>query len=64
MKGTLTPREKLKVAFGYFIQGLSQQDLAVQYEVNHGRINEAVKEIGAPLELTEPGYKDNGENPI
>jgi DNA-binding transcriptional regulator LsrR (DeoR family) len=51
MKATLTPREKLKVAFGYFIQGLSQQDLAVQYEVNHGRINEAVTDDDAPLVL-------------
>jgi hypothetical protein len=63
MNGALTPRDRLKVAFGFFILEISQQDLAVLFEVNIGRVNEAVKEIGSRLGLTEVGYKDNAETP-
>lgn len=56
-KTSLTPRDKLKVAFGHLIQGIPQQDLAMQYEVNLGRVNEAVRLVGSALGLTDAGYK-------
>ena len=44
-KTELTPREKLKVAYFYFIRGVAQHVLADMFEVNAGRINEAVNAV-------------------
>lgn len=44
-KGALTPREKLKVAYAYVIMGISQHDLAALFEVNQGRVAEAVRDV-------------------
>jgi hypothetical protein len=63
-KTTLTPEEKIRAAAAKVIYGTSDAEIALILGVsNHGRVNEALKEILAPLKLTEPGYKqrDNGE---
>jgi len=44
-KTSLSPREKLKVGYLYLIRGVPQQVLADIYEVNQGRINEAIDEV-------------------
>ena len=41
----LTPRERLKAAFLYEIEGIAQHTLAVAFEVNQGRIAEAVAQV-------------------
>lgn len=41
-KTALTPREKLKAAYLYEIRGIEQHVLADIFEVNVGRINEAI----------------------
>lgn len=57
----LSPHDKIKIAFMYYVRGMTQQDLAVIYECNHGRINEACKQVGSAVGLTEPGYKQRTE---
>ncbi|PWT73728.1 MAG: hypothetical protein C5B60_07810 [Chloroflexi bacterium] len=44
-KTALTPREKLKVAYFYLVRGIAQQELADIFEVNQGRINEAIDDV-------------------
>lgn len=44
-KASLTPREKIKVAYAYEIMGISQHDLAALFEVNQGRVAEAIRAI-------------------
>lgn len=48
-KGFLTPREKLKVAYAYEIMGIAQHDLAALFEVNQGRVAEAIKAVMAAV---------------
>ncbi len=40
-KTDLTPVERLCVAYLHYARGIEQQDLAVAYNVNGGRISEA-----------------------
>jgi len=51
-KTDLTVEERIKCAYLHYVRGVSQQDLAVAYEVNHGRVTEACLAIalaaGAP----------------
>lgn len=44
-KAALTPQERIKAAYLHYIRGVTQQDLAVAFEVNIGRVNEACKAI-------------------
>ena len=54
----LTPEQKIIVAYMHHIRGVTQQDLAAIYCINHGRINEACMAIGHAAGLTGPGYKE------
>jgi hypothetical protein len=45
VKTQLTPAEKLKVAYFYLVRGVAQQVLADMFEVNQGRINEAISRV-------------------
>ena len=40
-KTALTCNEKLTVAYLHYVRGVEQQDLAVAFAVNMGRVNEA-----------------------
>lgn len=44
-KTSLTPEEKIKAAYLHMIRGWDQQDIAIAFEVNIGRVNEAVSKI-------------------
>lgn len=44
-KANLTPGERIKVAYFYTFKGINQADLADVFNVNQGRINEAIKSI-------------------
>jgi hypothetical protein len=41
-KTALTPAERIKCAYLHLVRGIAQHDLAVAFEVNMGRVNEAV----------------------
>lgn len=45
MKTALTPRERIKVAYFYVCKNIPQATLADMFDVNAGRINEAIKAI-------------------
>jgi hypothetical protein len=62
-KTALTPEEKIRAAAAKVIYGTTDAEIALILGVsNHGRVNEGLKEIMAPLNLTDPGYKQrNGE---
>ena len=49
-KASLTPREKLKVAHAHLIFGVSQHTLAGLFEVNPGRISEAIMDVKSVLD--------------
>ena len=53
-KTALTPREKLKVAYFHEIEGINQHVLAALFEVNIGRINEAILPIRRAAGLGQP----------
>ena len=44
-KTQLTPREKLKVAYFHDVRGVAQHVLADMFEVNSGRIAEAIAKV-------------------
>jgi len=44
-KRTLTIREKIKVVHAYEIMGIAQHDLAALFEVNQGRVAEAIQDV-------------------
>jgi hypothetical protein len=55
----LTPEQKIIAAYCHFILGVRQSDIAVAMGgLNQGRINEACREVGAAVGITEPGYKE------
>ena len=57
-KTKLTPEEKLRAAAAKIMYGTTDAEIALILGVsNHGRVNEAIKEVLAPLGLTSPGYK-------
>jgi len=58
VKTALTPEEKIRAAAAKIMYGTSDAAIALILGVsNLGRVNEAIKEVLAPLGLTAPGYK-------
>jgi hypothetical protein len=49
-KTALTPKERIKCAYLHIIRGVPVQDLAIAYEVNTGRISEAISAIEKAIE--------------
>lgn len=49
-KANLTPEEKVKAAYFYLIRGIAQQVLADIFDVNMGRVNEAVDAVRGAVE--------------
>lgn len=49
-KTDLTPRERLKVTYFYEVRGIPQHILAEIFEVNPGRVNEAISKIKVAME--------------
>ena len=56
-KTQLTPEEKLKAAYFYLIRGVAQHVLADMFEVNPGRIADAITAVRAAI-----GETDNGSH--
>lgn len=52
-KTELTPREKLKVAYFYLVRGVAQHVLADMFEVNAGRVAEAVEDVRAAVKMDD-----------
>jgi DNA-directed RNA polymerase specialized sigma24 family protein len=48
-KTALTPVEKIKAAYLHLVRGVTQQDIAVAFEVNSGRVNEAIMDVRAAV---------------
>lgn len=44
-KTQLEPHEKLSCAYLYLVRGISQHDLTAIYNVNQGRVNDAIKDV-------------------
>ena len=59
-KTDLTPREKLKVAYFYFIRGVAQHVLADMFEVNAGRVAEAITAVRQAIGGIEDGRGETG----
>jgi hypothetical protein len=57
-KTALTPREMLKAAYFHEIRGVPQHVLADIFEVNIGRVNEAVQAIRAVCYPEEEDHND------
>jgi hypothetical protein len=49
-KTTLLPMEKLKVAYFHLLRGVPQHVLADMFDVNAGRVAEAIGEIRKAIE--------------
>lgn len=49
-KKALSPGERIKAAYLHHLRDVPQHDLAVAFEVNHGRVNEACRALGAVAE--------------
>jgi hypothetical protein len=61
-KPYLTQREVLIVAYAHLISGVDQQTLAAIYNVNQGRISEAVTVVRTACEQHMEMYRDrNGK---
>jgi predicted XRE-type DNA-binding protein len=45
VKRALTTQERIKAAYLHCVRGLMQHDIATAFEVNHGRVNEAIQAI-------------------
>lgn len=41
MKTQLTPNERIKAAYLHYVKGTEQHTIAIAFEVNVGRVNEA-----------------------
>ena len=58
MKADLDAIDKIKAAYFYHVVGLTQAQIAVVLNVtNHGRVNEAIKQIEKALGMSKGGYK-------
>jgi hypothetical protein len=53
----LTFEEKIIVAWAYYVRGITQQDLAALFNINHGRVSEACKAVKTGIEEMD---KPNG----
>ena len=51
-KTSLTSEERITAAFMYFVRKIDQQDIAMMYGVNIGRVNEACRAIKAAADNT------------
>ncbi len=60
-KRSLTPQEKIKAAYLHEVRGIQQSDIAVAFEVNIGRVNEALMEIRQAVGLPTPDHKDRDQ---
>ena len=49
-KKSLTPQERIKCAYLHLIRNVPVQDLAIAYEVNTGRVSEAIAAIEKAIE--------------
>ena len=58
MNGTLTPTEKLTCAYMHYVEGIEQQQLAMIYRVNMGRVNEACQAVNSVLKISERKKND------
>jgi hypothetical protein len=58
-KTSLTPEEKLKVAYFYLIRGVALQVLADMFDVNSARVAEAVGAVRTALKF--PGKDEDVE---
>jgi hypothetical protein len=52
-KAHLTPEEKLKCAYFHMIRGFAQSDLADLFNVNSGRVAEAIMLIRTTLKMED-----------
>lgn len=57
-KTSLTPREKIKAAYAYEIMGIAQHDIAALFEVNQGRVADAIKAILYAAGIEQEKEKD------
>lgn len=48
-KTALTPEEKIKCAYLHYVRRINQHDLAVAFETNPGRVNEACLAVWAAV---------------
>ena len=46
-KTALTSEERITAAFMHYVRGIDQQDIAMLYGVNMGRVNEACRAVKA-----------------
>jgi len=60
-KTKLTPDEKLRVAFGYLCLGMSQHQLVALFNVNPGRINDAISDVREVLDWPKPEKDENND---
>jgi len=58
IKTTLTPEERVRVAFGYLILGIDQHALTALFGVNQGRINDAISAVAAAVEWPNGSAKE------
>jgi transposase-like protein len=50
-KAHLTPEEKLKVAYFYLLRGVAMHVLADMFDVNAGRVADAIREVRTALKF-------------
>jgi hypothetical protein len=60
-KKSLTPEEKLTVAYAHIVHGVKQHVLAMIYGVNSGRIAEAVIAVREGLGMVKPTSDEGDE---
>lgn len=60
-KKALTPMERIKCAYLHLIRKVPIQDLAIAFEVNNGRVSEAVAAIQSAAENPRPLFESRDE---
>jgi hypothetical protein len=60
-KKALTKQERIKCAYLHIIRNVPQQDLAIAFEVNSGRVNEAITAIETAAENPKAFVSDDDE---
>jgi hypothetical protein len=56
-KTALTFEEKITAAFMHYVRLIDQQDIAMMYGVNMGRVNEACLAIKHALQVSDEEHK-------
>lgn len=59
---SLTPNERIRVAYAHFVLGVEQQHIAMLMAVNMGRVNEACRAIAMAADDPMKLVKENREN--